>query len=99
MKDVQINEKKIGEILNSDNEKKIKPLNELTIKEYKYKFKDVTKKGYCYRCIHCANCKLTIFIEFEEYKKILNDINEKETIKFTINSKQQNHTCLVINKK
>ena len=53
--------------INSENNKIIRGL---TIKGYKYKFKDKYKAGYCYRCISRKDCKLTILIKNDEYIKI-----------------------------
>lgn len=69
-------------------------LNELNIAGYKYKYKDKYKNGYCYRCINRASCKLTITISFEEYAKILNKKDTNFKINFTVNSKQQQHSCI-----
>ena len=38
-------------------------------------------------------CKLTIVIKYNEYKKLLNNNNNNKTIKYIINTKQQDHTC------
>ena len=65
---------------------------QITIKDYIYTKKDIYKKGVCYRCQNRAKCSLTILIEFEEIKKI-NNKEKSENIKYTINSKQQIHTC------
>ena len=76
--------------------RKNKPLNsllELNILGYKYKYKDTYSTGYCYRCIFRSTCKLTIFLSYEEYNKLLNKELNIEEIKFTINSKQKQHNC------
>ena len=75
-------------IINNPKSEDINPIKEINIGNYKYKFKDTLKKGYCYRCVNRANCKLTILIEKAEYKKIMEN-NKSENIKYTINSKDE----------
>ena len=44
-----------------NKENKIQPeYKELNINGFKYKFKDVYKSVYCFRCINRTICKLTI---------------------------------------
>ena len=44
-----------------NKENKIQPeYKELTINGFKYKFKDVYKSGYCFRCMNRTICKLII---------------------------------------
>lgn len=50
-------------------------------------------KTVCYRCSNRSTCQLTISIEFEELKKI-NDKQKDEKIKYNINSRQKEHTCI-----
>ena len=66
---------------------------QITIEEYTYTKKDIYKKGICYRCQNRSQCSLTIIIEIPELKKIINKNKETE-IKYTINSKQDAHTCV-----
>ena len=57
-----------------------------------YTFKDEYKKGLCYRCSKRSLCILTIVITEEELKKVNKD--NKDSIKYIINSKQTVHTCI-----
>ena len=75
-----------------DNKLNSLPLNEINILGYKYKYKDIYKKGYCYRCVHRNKCKVTILITKEKYNKIRKNNNNKQ-LQFTINSTQKEHTC------
>ena len=88
-----IDDEMLINIINNPKSEDINPIKEINIGNYKYKFKDTLKKGYCYRCVNRASCKLTILIEEAEYKKIMEN-NKSENIKYTINSKQQEHTCI-----
>lgn len=91
--DNDIDAEKLNNIINNPKNEEANPVKEINIGNYKYKFKDTLKKGYCYRCVNRASCKLTITIDKTEYKKIIQNIN-KENIKYTINSRQQEHTCI-----
>ena len=64
-----------------------KPLNEINIDGYKYKYKATYKKGICYRYFHLYSCKVNIVFSIEEYNKISNNTNNSE-IKYEVNSKQ-----------
>lgn len=59
----------ISKILEDNENVKSEPLKVINIdhyKYYKYKYKEKYKKGYCYRCVNRASCKLAIIIPFED---------------------------------
>ena len=85
----------ISKILDDKDTEITEPIKEINIGEYKYKYKDKYKKGYCYRCVNRASCKLTIVISFEDYKRIINKKEKEANINYVINSKQQEHTCKI----
>ena len=91
---MESNDKENEEIgnIDSNNDARKDPINEININGYKYKYKDTYKKGYCYRCIHRYICKLTILICFTEYKKLFNK-EDSSSLKYEINSKQKKHIC------
>ena len=78
--------------MDKKEENTIFPPPQISINGYIYTFKDKYKKGLCYSCSQQSLCKVTIIITEEELKKANKD--NKETTKYTINSRQNEHTCI-----
>lgn len=68
------------------------PSNKLELNSHVYTFKDyLANYNYSYMCQHRKTCKVIMKITREELEKYKNNINKE--IKFTITSKEHEHTC------
>jgi len=63
------------------------PPSQISIDGYLYTYKDSYKKGFCYRFSNRKQCKLTIIIEENDIKKIIEKKRKILNIQLIVNNK------------